>query len=195
MFNHLSKLVPDTVHQLGGVGIVVQGKRPILPKVLSKNLMKLCDNGRFGIYGIEPFANLIIPTYYYYGKSGGDLDKKISQQTDDALQCIFEDANLQLPGPKIICGDLNCSLSNLPDTKLCMELYGFTNLGSIANSFGGVDDEYTCIANSCCAHNVRDYVFVNQEALDIIDHFKIVHDSGLPVHSILHIRFKTCREK
>ena len=102
---------------------------------------------------------------------------------------------MQLPGPKIICGDFNCSLSSLPDTKSCMELYGFVNLGSIASSFGGIDDEYTCVANAYSAHNIRDYVLVNQEALDLIEHFSIDHESGLPVHSVLRIQFKACAEK
>ena len=195
MFCDLTKLVPDTVHQLGGVGIIVRGKRPIKPKIISKNLEQISDKGRVALYGIEPFANTVIPTYYYYGKTGGELDTKIAQQTDSALQCIFEDANLQMPGPKIICGDFNCSLGSLPDTKLCMELYGFVNLGSIASSFGGKDDEFTCVANAFCAHNIRDYVLVNQEALDMIEHFSIDHKSGLPVHSVLGVHFKTCADK
>ena len=35
MFWDLSKLVPDTVHQLGVVGIILQGRRPIKPTVFS----------------------------------------------------------------------------------------------------------------------------------------------------------------
>ena len=53
IFCNLSNLVPDNTHQLGGVGILTKGKRPIVPDIICKELKEHSLLGRVGLFAAE----------------------------------------------------------------------------------------------------------------------------------------------
>ena len=178
------------MHQLGGAGIIQRGARPILPTVLDPQLRELTLEGRVHLYAIEVEADLFVSIYAIYGATNGDGDELAAAQTDSILQHILADCDLQPKGPKLIVGDLNASLHSLPAIEAAIKDDLFTNVGSIASSYGGIDDEHTCKASPHAKATVRDYVITNPAALDLIQGFHIDHGSGLPVHSIITLTFK-----
>ena len=59
----------------------------------------------------------------------------------------------------------------------------------MASAFGGNDFEHTCRIDASALPTRRDYAIANRAALELIRGFHVDHDAGLPVHSVLQIRF------
>ena len=62
------------------------------------------------------------------------------------------------------------------------------DLGAHARIWGKTDNEHTCVAPNTNQPTRRDYVFVNQEALQLIQDFEVVH-------SILRVSFVAAKSR
>jgi ribonuclease HI len=91
----------------------------------------------------------------------------------------------------MISGDFNASVNRLPTLQAILQEGHWTNLGEVASAYGGVNNDYTCQANCNASKTIRDYAILNQEALDLLHSFKVDHDSGLPVHGVLQLAFRS----
>ena len=187
----LSGLDQEHANQVGGTGMILAGNNHIIkPKPLNKNLIKLNGKGRCGMYGIEPCKNTIILVYGVYGVTRGDSSDQAAASTCDIISSILQDADEQEVGPKLIVGDFNASIHRLPSLEQAIREGKYTDVGSIASNFKGVDNDTTCKASEKCKATRRDYVIANTEALSLIDTFKIDHDAHVPVHDIIQVQFK-----
>ena len=111
------------------------------------------------------------------------------------LCAVLEDFEAQDDGPKIIVGDFNASISNLPSLERQIQCGNLLDLGSFASMYGGVDNDTTCKAQPEARATRKDYAMANPCAYDIIDKFEIDHDSLIPVHDIIRIIFKGSRPR
>ena len=190
-FYHLTPLIDDLEHQVGGVGVIMRATHPICPKIHNAHLATLSMQGRVHLYGLDIGRGVIVHVYQVYGVTNGTNDKQAASITNSIIRHVLKDMEMQANLPVLITGDLNAELSKLEDVQDALDDHRLCDLGAIASAFGGVDHEHTCQVNVGATRTRRDYALANSMALDLIKTFRVDHNSGLPVHSVIQIEFHT----
>ena len=187
----LSKLDREKTHQVGGTGVIVADNSHIIkPNATCPHFSQIVGEGRADICCFEVSKNNFVVVYIIYGATNGDKSDEAAALTDALISCAISDAKLQPAGPKMIVGDFNATVDRLPSLKEASLQGDFLDVGSIASSFKGVDNDTTCRATHLATPTRRDFVFANDEAKDLIDKFEVDHDAQIPVHDILTVTFK-----
>ncbi len=96
--------------------------------------------------------------YNIHGWTNGATDKQAASRTEDVLQAIFQDAELQPAGPMILTGDINGDETSFQSLIDCKKK-GWISLNSQAQQWGHVANDYTCIAPNAKSPSIRDFVF------------------------------------
>ena len=188
----LSELDPEVSNNLGGVGIIhVDDKHNNKPNAKHPELQEVCGNGRVDIYCIEPIKNQFILIYSLYGWTNGDCCTANASRTDDLVALCLADCALRPKGPKMIVGDLNASVQNLPHLNEIIQEGNWFDLGARATLYGAsINCEPTCKANAGAKASRKDYAIANAEAEQLIGRFYVNDATDIPVHSIFEITFK-----
>ena len=172
-FWDLSKLIPDRLRNVGGVGCVTRNSRPLKPDILDPTLKKLAQQGRVELYGHNIGNNTIIHNDQTYGVTNGDRDDEAAAHTNAIGVAIIADAILQNGVPYIVTGDFNASIQRLSVYKDAIEDLLFIDVGACASAYGGLDNEYTCQVNAAACKTRTDYVLACLKALRHIASLKV----------------------
>ena len=191
IFYHLSPLIPDAAHQVGGVGIIHRHHRPICPNVLHPALKILVTQGRVQLYALNIGGGILVHVYQVYGATNGNGSSQAASVTNSIVAHILSDIQLQAQHPVLITGDLNADPDKLQVVKDAIDDHVLYDVGAIASAFGGIDCAPTCRINATASPTRRDFVLANIQALKCIHFFRVDDDAGFPVHSVLQVKFHT----
>ena len=188
----LSELDPESSHNLGGLGLVnFDQKHVINTKAVLPELQEIIGKGRVDLFCLEPIKNQFILIYAIYGYTNGDACPESAARTDDIIALCFSDSELRPYGPKLITGDLNASVGNLPHLEEAIKEGQWVDIGARATVYGAEkDNQPTCKATSESIATRKDYAIANEAAEQLIQSFRLDDTSGIPVHSIIEITFK-----
>ena len=153
-------------------------------------MRKLCDMGRVSVHVIEPIADVFVLVYAVYGWTGAYVGSAEAARTDALLERIFADMDLQEAGPRLIVGDLNGDVEAFPVLAQHVATSAVIDVGAVASQYGSVASDFTCKGPTAKKATRRDFVFANADAMSLIRHFEVDHQSGLPVHDVLRVDFR-----
>ena len=79
----------------------------------------------------------------------------------------------------LICGDVNCSnLSLLPHLQEILTTHNFTDVGAVAERWGGKNCEPTCETHNG-EPTRNDYIFISPALVPKVSTFSVIWDRGL----------------
>eukprot|EP00969_Alexandrium_andersonii_P012145 529555-Alexandrium_andersonii.AAC.1 len=108
--------------------------------------------------------------------------------TNQLCEAVLQEAAAAPPGPLLVVGDLNANPEDLPILNDALEARRLTNVGHVAELWGGSNDQATCLAPLASVGTVRDYVFANHVALQMVTGFGVDSRSPFLVHSPIAVR-------
>ena len=126
-----------------------------------------------------------------YGWSGGVQGSKEVERTDDILAIVRMQFKRMLPGPKLICGDLNAQRGCLPNLEAMLSEEGWTDIGNDDKATQGRPGQYTCHANAGVKQSRIDFFITNEHLTLAIKAFEVIHDAKFPTHRPIRIKVTT----
>jgi len=102
--------------------------------------------------------------YVIYGHTNGNGDPEARDRTDDLLGLIFQDMDMQVPGPKFVMGDFNATVLNLPHLGAQIDMGKIFDIGAMASKYGSSDNLPTCQNIGKHKPSRNDYILANHEA-------------------------------
>ena len=185
----LGPLDPESRHNLGGVGAIVnQGQSLIRLKPITTELQQATQSGRCDLYCLDVGCATAVYAFNIYGYTGGCTDKRQARRTSAILDACRKELEHLPDGPAIIVGDLNAEPCKITSARELLQ-DDWIDLGASAYILGKPTAEFTCVAPNTTAPTRRDYVFANAAAMAIISDFNVVHQHDFPVHSLLQVQF------
>ena len=180
----LTPLDGEKNHNTGGVGIIQRGNKNIIQTpTLHKLLNEKLQAGRFALYGIN-IGNgevaLVALVYVTYGHTNGNGDPEARGRTDDLLGLVFQDMDMQVPGPKFVMGDFNATVLNLPHLSDQIDMGKVFDIGAIDPKYGSSDNLPTCQNNGKQKPSRNGYILANHEAEKIIKRFDVITNTNIP---------------
>ncbi len=142
------------------------------------------------MYACEPIKNVHVLVYVLYCWTNGEHDNEAAGMTNELINLVLQDSNLQHDGPKLITTDLNCTIERLPALQFAIDNEGWCDVGGKASAFKGINELHTCKATPHARETRRDFVFANPKATPLIDFFKVDDDANLHTHKIITLGFK-----
>ena len=149
---------------------------------------KATERGRVGIVAVNLMKGKVLTYVVLYGHTGGRKDQKQADATNLLLKLSYEELDAQPKGPKLIAGDLNADPSNLPFLQTMCQTDGWTDLGDKAHMWGGTSGEHTCLGHNAKQPTRNDYMIVNETCLPMVKGFRVLHQEGFLVHSVVQIK-------
>ncbi len=173
-----------------GTGFLSAGARPIIkPDIKSTRLQAVINKGRLSVYSNEITEGIFVMIYNVNGRTGASGDKLAAARTDNLIDMVLEDWDMQEDGPKMLVGDLNGNLADFPALTLGLETNALIDLVSIASKYG--NPMLTTLARRPMRTKPPGGIMPsNVEAEDWAHNFYVDHDSNLPTHDVLCIEFK-----
>ena len=117
-----------------------------------------------------------------YGWTGGTIGSIPAGRTDDLLTIVFNELELQDPGPAMCCGDINGDPNCFPVLQRKLEAGTWHDVGALQQFTGLQKPRATCRAKVGGRETRRDYIFVNSVCLDIVQSVDTVNVAGIPTH-------------
>ena len=189
---HLSKLDKEKNKNVAGTGTIQRLKKHIImPEVLYPPLAKIINEGRIGLYGQRVSKDEVALIYLLYGYTGGEQNNMAASRTNDIVEMVLRDMELQAPGPKLLVGDYNATTNRINALKKAIQGGTLFDIGADCNRFGSKNCEWTCQANSNSQKTRRDFVLANAQGRNIISDFQVIHDTGIKTHSVIRIVLNT----
>ena len=111
---------------------------------------------------------------------------------------FFGEFDVLPPGPRLLCGDLNCNTSDLPTLSLRLESGTYIDLGAHAHLFGHAPGQPTCFPTNDGTPSIRDYAIISADLLPFITNFEVLERAEVPVHAPLSLSLSfptTCPQK
>ena len=131
----------------------------------------LTNEGRVGAYIIEVGPSMYVTLHQFYGATNADGDPEALAITNTILEAVRRDIGLQNPGPVIISGDLDCTISKVIAIKDVLADGTLVKFGANAGAFGRTNNETTCQASLRAKRTIRDYALANKQAYCLIKDF------------------------
>jgi hypothetical protein len=125
-----------------------------------------------------------------YGHTGGHASTSAAAASNALYTIVALELAAQGSGPMAIIGDVNADLEDIPALYRLVTEEGWIDVGGRADIWGGIAAEFTCVAPGAARPTRRDFVIVNEALWLQLDHFQVVHQDAMPVHSLLQFRFK-----
>ena len=125
-----------------------------------------------------------------YGHTGGRKDPKAAIATNALIQVVHGELDAQPKGPKIMAGDLNADVPNLPFLQTMIQNDGWTDVGAQAQMWGGTPNEHTCLGHNAKETTRNDYMVVNDSCLPLVEGVRVLHQEGFLVHSVVQVKLK-----
>ena len=72
-------------------------------------------------------------------------------------------------GPVFVAGDINASVAKIQSLMQAVQTGKLIDVGARASIYGGRDNQETCKAKPTSKGTRRDYIFANQQGIDIVD--------------------------
>ena len=160
-----------------------------LPVSSSTQFEQAFKSGRASLHALNICPQIAGVFANCYGYTGAHCDSRAAGDFEHVFQAVVAELLCQVRGPKAIVGDINADLPDIPVLGDLIQNHGWIDLGHHASLWGGLDDEFTCLAHISRVRTRRDYILVSPEMFSLIDQFQVVHHDWFPVHSMLHIRF------
>ena len=132
-------------------------------KPTTQKLQKIINGGRVQLTGIILPGNVLIVVFNIYLWTNGHTDPKALQRSIDLLDAVTNEWDSLPPGPKMLCGDFNCDLEDLPDVSRRLHDGTLIDLGAQAFLFGHETCQPTCEAHNSSQSTRRDYVLVSPD--------------------------------
>ena len=121
------------------------------------------------------------------------LDQTQADATNALLKTAHQELDAQPKGPKLVVGDLNADPGNLPFLQTMCQVDGWTDLGEQAQIWGGTPSEYTCLGHNAKNPTRNDYMIANPDCLPLVKGFRVLHQEGLQVHSVLQVKLEAAQ--
>ena len=67
---------------------------------------------------------------------------------------------------------------------------GWIDAGEKAQMWGGISCEQTCLGHTAKQPTRNDYIIVNDACLPLVKGFRVLHQEGFLVHSVLQVKFE-----
>eukprot|EP00969_Alexandrium_andersonii_P262689 11612507-Alexandrium_andersonii.AAC.2 len=142
---------PECTVPKGGVGaLVLRGMEVLQPKPMTREFDQVVKLGRAIRLVWVPSPGLHVAVYVVYGHPGADDDSWALQRSRAIFQAINLEASAARDDVRVIMGDFNCTLSNVPEILGLIRTGGLVDVGGV-REFAG-DDVCAC---TCYAHNSR----------------------------------------
>ena len=68
------------------------------------------------------------------------------------------------------------------------QIDGWTDLGAKAHLWGGISCEHTCLGHNAKLPTRNDYIIANDHAFPLVKGFRVMHQEGFLVHSVLQVK-------
>ena len=121
--------------------------------------------------------------------TNGHTDPAAALRSDDLLDAVFLEFDNLPPGPRLLCGDLNCVPADLPTLNHRLESGTFVDLGAHAHFYGHAPGQPTCYPTNEGAPSVRDYAIVSIDLLPFVSNFEVLERNEVPVNAPLSLSF------
>eukprot|EP00973_Karenia_brevis_P061011 8483536-Karenia_brevis.AAC.1 len=151
-------------------------------------LIDRSTNGRNHIIGVV-LPNFFLVVANVYGWTNGHCDSDAAARTDDLIQAILEEFDALPPGPKVLLGDLNADVGDLPTLQGQVDCGKLFDLGQHAQLFGGQAFAPICFPPNSGTPSRRDYVFVTPDLIPFVHAFQVL-DIDVPVHKHLSVHLQ-----
>ena len=119
--------------------------------------------------------------------TNGLTDPRATQRSNDLLDAVLTEWDALPPGPKMLCGDLNCDIADLPDVNRRIQEGMIVDLGAYALLFGHQANQPTCEAHNSFQATRRDYSLVSIEMFPMIKDVQVLNRGEVPIHSPIAI--------
>ncbi len=119
----------------------------------------------------------------FYGFACDAKTKTVKEKSDHLLTCLVERIGQQATGPRVIMGDFNQSLMDLPCCHTLAQL-GFVEIQAFAQQAWG-----QAIAPTSKHKQVRDFVWISRELVPYLQQV-VVDSTFFPDHAIVYGIFK-----
>ena len=178
----LGPVDPEFGRKAAGVGFCTQKGMMQLPiKPMTDDYDDAVRTGRLLIQQWE-LEECTLQIGNGYGWTGGVKGSKAADRTNDLFVIAVNELDLQEPGPKMLVGDFNGELEDLPIIQHLLKEKGWIDVGSHAQLCDGQPNEPTCKANADAKANRRDFILVNDILYDAVKGFRVMKDDLFPTH-------------
>ena len=178
---------PETM-KTGGVGAMSKGRISVTKFKPKTNRMKeLVKGGRVQLIGLSLPGNIMLVVANLYLGTNGHTDPAAAYRADDLLHVVTQEFAHMPPGPRLLCGDFNCDVEDLPTLGNMLATGDFVDLGSRANLFGQPIDKPTCFPHGGSPSR-RDYVIASSDLLPFISNFEVHDRDRIPVHAPITLK-------
>ena len=168
----LTSTDPETV-KTGGVGTVSRGRVSITKlKPVTTKMKSLVTGGRVQLSGLSLPGIILFVVCNVYLWTNGHTDPSAAFRSDDMLSAINQEFQQMAPGPKLVCGDLNCNTEDLPTLSSMLASHMFFDLGAQSSLFGQPTSKPTCNPHGGSPSR-RDDVIASSDLVPLISKFEI----------------------
>ena len=187
---------PEARTTTAGVATLARDPTMVVPSThQTKRGQDAYDLGRMQIVLVDIGSKQQLLIINIYGWQGAASDTATAARTNDLMEAALEEARLlnrtsKGSIPILMLGDFNGNPHNFPALTAIIRDHYWTDLGAVAERWGMLKNQGTCIAPSATQATRRDYIIANPEALKLIVDFNIDHCDVLPVHQVIQIKLK-----
>ena len=185
----LGPLDPELGRPSAGVGIVSRRPKPFCrPRALTKDMAAARTTGRADKFILSLFSGITLTAYNIYGWTMGEASEPARIRTNDLVAACI-DEQLQVKGPAIIAGDLNCLATSLPVLRCAFGSATWFDAALLPAFRSEHTVLGTCLAPIAVERTRRDFILVNRDALSLISGFRICTAAQYAVHRPVQITF------
>ena len=124
---------------------------------------------------------------------GGGKGTKEAERTDDLIAIIRMQLQELPEGPKMICGDVNAKVEDLPTLHDMIRKEGWTDAGNDGRMCKGNPGQPTCHANATAKESRIDLFVTNEYLTPAVTSFHIDHSAKYPTHKPIRLRIATSK--
>eukprot|EP00973_Karenia_brevis_P023979 3306044-Karenia_brevis.AAC.1 len=103
------------------------------------------------------------------------------------MATILAELHTQPSGHRVIAGDFNADIADIPSLQEVVEDGSFIDVGATP-CFNNQTCVPTCFPPNHVRPSRRDYVFISSDFVPFVKSFDVQHDDLIPVHSYLQLK-------
>ena len=157
---------------------------------LTPDFQQAVDNGRVLHLALGLGKGKLLSTFVIYGWTGGAQNKKAARKSAALFEAIIGEIAAHPLGPMLIMGNLNSDPKHIAPLEELLARQSWTDIGAIADTWGRVPFEPTCLTAVSNRPSRRDYMFCNSQLLPLVSDFEVMFRASIPTHATIRLTLK-----